>query len=88
MSDAEETRRRLNEALTCVQGMSAADPRVVVDGITYTNLDVGVLEDRVRFQIGQARDRGADPVTTVMGILLVYYYLGLEDGRASSQPGS
>jgi hypothetical protein len=31
---------------------------------------------------------GSCPVTTVVGILLVGYYLGLEHGRASSQPGS
>ena len=71
MNDAEETRRRLNEALTRVQGTSATDPRVVVDGIAYTNLDV--------FQIEQARDSGGDPVTIVMAILLVGYSLGLED---------
>ena len=84
MNDAEGTRRRLNEALTLVQGTSATDPQVVVDGIVYTNLDVGVLNDWIRFQIEQARDSGGDPVTTVMAILLVGYYLGLEDGRASN----
>jgi hypothetical protein len=84
MNDAEDTERRLNDALTCVQGTSTTNPRVVVDGIEFTNLDVDVLADWIHFQIRQARDRGGDPVTTVLGILLVGYYLGLEDGRATT----
>ena len=88
MNDPDETQRRLNEALACVQGTHATDPWVVVDGIRYTNLDVGVVADWIRFQIRQARDSGGDPVATATGILLVGYYLGLKDGRASIQPGS
>jgi hypothetical protein len=60
------------------------DLRVVVDGVSFTNLDVGVLEEWIRFQMQTASQSGADPVTTVMGILLVGYYLGLKDGRASA----
>ena len=83
MGNTEETRRRLDEALTCVQGLSATDLQVVINGIAYTNLDADVLTDWIRFQIKQARDSGGDPVTAVFGIALVGYYLGLRDGRAS-----
>ena len=85
MANAEETRRRLEEALVGVQGWSATDLRVVVDGVSYTNLDVRVLDEWVRFQMQTASQGGADPVTTVLGILLVGYYLGLHDGRARTR---
>jgi hypothetical protein len=85
MANADETRRRLEEALVGVQGWSATDLRVVVDGVSYTNLDVSVLDEWVRFQLQTASQGGADPVTTVLGILLVGYYLGLQDGRARTR---